>query len=77
MYGEYDRLLECLQVRYTDAIADGNGEGHGDDQLRAEDTIDAAESRGGSYDDWGFHQDYCVEFRQLPTLRTSYECKIG
>jgi hypothetical protein len=53
-YGEYDRLLECLQIRYTDAIADG------DDEQRTEATIDAAESRRGSYYDWGFHRDYCV-----------------
>jgi len=41
IYGEYDRLLECLQVRYTNAIGDGDG----DDEQRAEATIDAAESR--------------------------------
>jgi len=29
MYGEYERLLGCLQVRYTDAIANGNGDGYG------------------------------------------------
>jgi hypothetical protein len=54
MYGEYDRLLECLQVRYTD------GDGDGDDEQRAEATIDAEESRQDSYYDWGFHRDYCV-----------------
>jgi len=30
MYGEYDRLLGCLQVRYTDAMAHGDGDGDGD-----------------------------------------------
>jgi hypothetical protein len=45
-YGEYDRLLECLQIRYTDAIADGDADG--DDEQRAEATIDATESRRGS-----------------------------
>jgi len=32
IYGEYDRLLGCLQVRYTDAIGDGDGDGDGDDE---------------------------------------------
>jgi len=56
IYGEYDRLLECLQVRYTN----GDDDGDDDDEQRAEATIDAAESRRGSYYDWGFHRDYCV-----------------
>ena len=25
IYGEYDQLLGCLQVRYTDVMADHNG----------------------------------------------------
>jgi len=58
IYGEYDRLLGCLQVRYTDGDDDGDGDG-GDEQ-RAEATTDATESRRGSYKDWGFHRDYCV-----------------
>jgi len=45
MYGEYDRLLGCLQVRYTEAIADGDGDSDGDDEQQAEATINAAESR--------------------------------
>ena len=55
--------MGCLQVRYTDAIADGDGNGNGDggdDEQRAEATIDAAEPRRGSYYDRGFHRDYCV-----------------
>jgi len=55
MNSEYDRLLECLQVRYTNAMADGNGDST--DEQRAEATIDAAESRKHSYYDWGFHRE--------------------
>jgi len=55
MYGQWDRLLECVQVRYTDAIADGD-----DDDQQAEATINAAELRRGSYYDYRFHRDYCV-----------------
>jgi hypothetical protein len=54
IYGEYDRLLGCLQVSYTDVMADGDG------KQRAEATIDTAESRRASYYDWGFHRDSCV-----------------
>jgi len=39
MYDEYDRLLECLQVRYTDGNVDGND----DDKQRTEASIDAEE----------------------------------
>ena len=48
MYGEYERLLECLHVRYTDAKANGNSNDNDDHKQRAEATIDAAESRWGS-----------------------------
>jgi hypothetical protein len=51
IYGEYDRLLRCLQVKYAGVIADGDGDG----EQRAEATIDAAESRRGSYYDWVLH----------------------
>lgn len=54
MNGEYDRLWECLHVRYID------GDGDGDDEQRAETTIDAGESRRDSYYDWGSRQDYGV-----------------
>ena len=60
MYSENDKLLGCLQVRYTDAIADGDGDVDGDDEQRADATIDGAESRRGSYYDWGYRGDYCV-----------------
>jgi len=30
IYGEYDQLLKCLQVKYCNAMADGNGNGNGD-----------------------------------------------
>jgi len=76
-FSECDRQLECFQVSYTDAMASGNGDGDGDDEQGAEVTIDVAESRGGSYYDWGFHRDYWVQFRQWPTLGTSHECEIG
>jgi hypothetical protein len=45
-------------------MANGNGNGNGNDEQRAEATTDAAESRPGSYYEWGFLQDYCVKFRQ-------------
>jgi hypothetical protein len=51
-YGEYDRLLRCLQVRYTDTMAGGDGDGHEEDEKRVETTIDAEESRQDSYYDW-------------------------
>ena len=40
IYGEYDQLLECLQLRYTDGNIDGND----DDEQRGEASIDAEES---------------------------------
>jgi len=49
IYGEYDRLLECSQVRYTD----GDGDGDDDDEQRTEASIDAEESRRDSYYDCG------------------------
>jgi hypothetical protein len=58
-YGEYDRILECLQVTDPDVMADGDGDddgdGDSDDAQRLEVTIDTTESRRGSYNDWGFH----------------------
>jgi len=81
IYGEYDRLLECLQVRYVDWIANGEGEGDGDvdDDAGnvAQATIDAAGSRRGSTYHWRFRRDCSGKFRQLPTLGTSYECEIA
>jgi hypothetical protein len=32
-YGEYDWLLGCLQVGYTDAKADGDGNGDDEQQV--------------------------------------------
>jgi len=81
MYGEYERLLGCLQVRYTDAIANGNGDGYGngagDDEQWAVTTIDAVNSWWGSYYNWGFHWNYCVQFRWWQRLGMSHECNIG
>jgi len=45
IYGGYDRLLECLQVRYTDAMDHGDSDDNGDQEQRVEATIDATESR--------------------------------
>jgi len=52
IHSEYDQILGYLQVRYTDALADGNGDdkgngngnGNGDDEQRVEATCIAAES---------------------------------
>jgi len=60
VYGECDELLGCLQVRYTDVIANGNSNGNGDDEQRVEAIINATKSRRGSYYDWEFPYDYCV-----------------
>jgi len=49
IYGEYDRILQCLQVRYTDGDCDSDD----DDEQRAEASINAAESRRDSYYDCG------------------------
>jgi len=39
---------------------DGDGDSDGNDEQWVEATIDSAESRRGSFYDWGFHCDYGV-----------------
>jgi len=54
-YSEFNRLLGCFQVRFQDTMANGDGD---DEQQQADATIDAAESRRGSFYDGGFQRDY-------------------
>ena len=58
MTGYWDAYKLDIPMQLPMAMADGDGDGDGDQ--RAEATIDTAESRRGSYYDWGFHRDYCV-----------------
>lgn len=36
MYSEYDQLVECFKVRYTNSVAKGYGDSDGVDEQRAE-----------------------------------------
>jgi len=51
-----------LPMAMADGNRNGNANANGEDEQRAEDTIDAAKSRRGSYYDCGLRisRDYCV-----------------
>jgi len=63
-----------IPMQFPMAMADGDGDG--DDEQRAEATIDAAESRQGSYYDCGFRISprlLCL----IPTMTyTSYKLRV-
>jgi len=58
-------------------MANGGGNGDGDNEQYAPATMDAAQSGHGTHYDWGFLWDYCVWFQLWPTHGTGFKCKIG